>query len=945
MFSDNAINIFSSRDAVRNQLIEYAQKYLEIEGLDFTKTSYLSYLINVLSVLTSNLVYYNTATYREFFLTRAQQKESVLNLAGMIGYVPHRAIPATAELLVTFPIKFPSTSYVKIPGRHDPNNPPHMFHAGDIPFANQNEINIDVIIDRGRLLSCRVIEVNNRTGAIRNLRWKFTESKEAINFLIDVVQVEEVSDEFSFPQLRPYQFYNKFIGFSGEFAGISLITSRNGEGLKTWREQQSLFMVTPGENAYSNRVNDKGVTLYFGNNVIGTQPTAEDRANVTIDVTRGFDGNVISGSITNSDRLYIEVASENSTVKKPLRLSCINPAPAQGGRAFPSVDEIRRNAIAQVSTNNRMVSEHDFINASLIIEDLPIQNSIPILKRSDLKRSEIILYTDILFQENYVPTRNSAIEILHDDVLIDPDTLREYALIRAGEEVKISPSRYESEKDIEELTFVSIFDIHIDVMNTLATYYYVLDSIEKPLVIKQHYLHNQQRTIAVPSRANFDVEKFDPYEEDPEVDQDVLHIKFYYQQILTDEDLDALFDGGFTCTIDIDDTVIKQMTHDENGDETWFETTVNVDDLPDGDIYFNFTLSGIDSGEILPIDIFSCQTTTVVKNNLSDKMYSLVKSDDKDVYGVLRNVPTDNQQRKNYFQNMIAKIEQEMEDGTSTPEERWGLIYDVPLVRRDYLNFLKNENLYETFISTAMHRLITFDINPYRMLTDNVNLKFSNTTGTLTNMNYNEATKGFIDDIDPREMPTGVDLGYCVAVTTNENPWNNPPYNKIEGGFIARKVIDGWTFIDLNVNDIVWYDTVHGPTERNHEDNEKLIFNGENLYSLNKDIPLKLDISVWYDGTVAISEQGLVNNIKQTLIEYFIDKLGYDQNIYVSQIVKAVHSVEGVKHCNVLKPEHDIFFNYDLNKLGHEDLLRYSPQLVYMTVGNINIRLRKSPHV
>ncbi|RLA59300.1 MAG: hypothetical protein DRQ78_10795, partial [Epsilonproteobacteria bacterium] len=60
--------VYLSRDRIRGFLTEEVKKYLELEGVDLTKSSFLSYIIDVLSVLTSNLLFYQTSVYREFFL-------------------------------------------------------------------------------------------------------------------------------------------------------------------------------------------------------------------------------------------------------------------------------------------------------------------------------------------------------------------------------------------------------------------------------------------------------------------------------------------------------------------------------------------------------------------------------------------------------------------------------------------------------------------------------------------------------------------------------------------------------------------------------------------------------------------------------------------------------------------------------------------------------------
>ena len=71
MFDESNIKIFSSRDRIRSHLIDHMKDYLELDDIDMDQSSYLSYLINITSVLSSNLIYYNSSVWREFFLTKA----------------------------------------------------------------------------------------------------------------------------------------------------------------------------------------------------------------------------------------------------------------------------------------------------------------------------------------------------------------------------------------------------------------------------------------------------------------------------------------------------------------------------------------------------------------------------------------------------------------------------------------------------------------------------------------------------------------------------------------------------------------------------------------------------------------------------------------------------------------------------------------------------------
>jgi len=59
--------IYRSRDQIRNEVITKIRQYLELENVDLTKSSFLSFLVEILSSLTSDLLFYQLASYREFF--------------------------------------------------------------------------------------------------------------------------------------------------------------------------------------------------------------------------------------------------------------------------------------------------------------------------------------------------------------------------------------------------------------------------------------------------------------------------------------------------------------------------------------------------------------------------------------------------------------------------------------------------------------------------------------------------------------------------------------------------------------------------------------------------------------------------------------------------------------------------------------------------------------
>ena len=94
---------YLSRDQIRSQIIDLTKEYLELENVDLTKSSFLSFIIETLSTLSGNLTFYESNVYKEFFLTQAQLPDSVYNLSTFLGYNPSEAQYSTANLLITIP--------------------------------------------------------------------------------------------------------------------------------------------------------------------------------------------------------------------------------------------------------------------------------------------------------------------------------------------------------------------------------------------------------------------------------------------------------------------------------------------------------------------------------------------------------------------------------------------------------------------------------------------------------------------------------------------------------------------------------------------------------------------------------------------------------------------------------------------------------------------------
>ena len=61
--------------------------------------------------------------------------------------------------------------------------------------------------------------------------------------------------------------------------------------------------------------------------------------------------------------------------------------------------------------------------------------------------------------------------------------------------------------------------------------------------------------------------------------------------------------------------------------------------------------------------------------------------------------------------------------------------------------------------------------------------------------------------------------------------------------------------------------------------------------------------------------------------------------MYKSEIISTIQGISGVRHCNLIKPESDIFFNYELTSLTEDELLEYGAEYIYFNEDSISVKV------
>lgn len=445
--------VYKSRDQIRSQIIEFLQTYLELENVDLTKSSFLSFMVEILSTITANVLFYQISTYKEFFLTKAQLPESIYNLAAYLGYSAETATPASLNVLFAVPLFFEDNVAVfTIPEGFEVSGTDEVkfstYHSTEVTVTNNAAVT--VILTEGTKVFNMPVNIANQT----------------VYFVLPFRQYTIDEQEFQISEdLQVYQFITLEVEIDGKIGDIQVEVKELGQaGYTTYVDVASLFLMEATTKGYVVRRTDDGFSLQFGNGLIGYQPPAGSAIRVSTQITNGEDGNVVSGTVTQGQRIYTTtVAGANQVVNYEI----VNTEPAVNGQDEESLDEIRRNAITNLTALERLVSENDYVNANVIIDNSPINpNSLPVLKRSDIKVNEISLFTTLNFDGDIVPSRN---------------------LFQHFSESHIPRQTVINHRGVD---YYTIFDMDVESLNTVATYTYIMNEIEQLPVLVTSYGSN-----------------------------------------------------------------------------------------------------------------------------------------------------------------------------------------------------------------------------------------------------------------------------------------------------------------------------------------------------------------------------------------------------------------------------------------------------------------------
>lgn len=314
---------YTSRDfeGLRASLLAYAQDAFP-DWQPGSEGDFGVVLLELLAYVGDITNYYVDQSKQEAYLPTATQRQSVLNIAEMLGYLPHTGLPATGTVTLITDTDAPATI---------------------VPVGTQlvtemvDDLDAQIVFE-----TTAAVTVPAAGGTVvANVKEGSTHTNVSLG-----TSTGQPDQTYRLPNTNVYA------------DGLSVEV--NGEA---WTYFPHLLDADPTDRAFSTRLDAQGgIWLQFGDDVNGAVPIIGMPITVTYRSGYGIEGNVGAGAITQlagSDPAGVHVATDSSNV--PITTA------ATGGADPESTEQIRANAPRSYRTITRAITTQDFEDLALTV--------------------------------------------------------------------------------------------------------------------------------------------------------------------------------------------------------------------------------------------------------------------------------------------------------------------------------------------------------------------------------------------------------------------------------------------------------------------------------------------------------------------------------------------------------------------------------------------------
>lgn len=354
-----AVN-YTSKDfySLRDDLITRVQTRVNANGKQWSASDPSDFgvaLVEAMAYVGDINNYYIDRVANESYLATAIQRQSILNIANMYGYVPAGYRQASV----------------------------------DVSFSNPTDN--DLTVPAGTLLSVDIVDSTASSQTVSQLL--FTVSQDvvvpaAIDGIPSVAVGEAAhgQNSTSLPQNAadsgiPGDIAGELIGTSNGLANQSFQLANNqvvegsvvvyvktGDTYSPWRQVDNLADFLPTDPVYTLSTDGNNfVSVTFGDGVAGAIPSLDEPIKVSYIIGGGLIGNINGGYVFN---LISVPASSGISLSALGDVTASNEASGLGGEDPESNDSIRVNAPKALKSLTRAVTLQDYANLSFFVSQV-----------------------------------------------------------------------------------------------------------------------------------------------------------------------------------------------------------------------------------------------------------------------------------------------------------------------------------------------------------------------------------------------------------------------------------------------------------------------------------------------------------------------------------------------------------------------------------------------
>ena len=317
---------YSSRDyaSILTDLLNRQQVYLP-EWTSVSNNDFGIVLLQEFAYAADILHYYIDRLANEAFIQTATQPQSILNLAGLIGYTPFLSTGATVSLLITVSTTLSGGSY------------PVVIPAGS-QFSTVGTPSQQPVI----FTTLTSLSIPGPTAATPTYSGSVN-AIQGIQFTNEQVATSNGSIN------QTYQLQNNPVSSNSFTVDVDL-----GTGPAAWTYVSTLVGSGPFDNVFTNFVDaNQNFYLVFGDGVNGYVPPLGSPITATYQTNSGSTGNVGANTIT----IYLNPPPGMGRIAGVIGVT--NPTAASGGAFAESIQSVQSQAPASLLTLNRGVTVND----------------------------------------------------------------------------------------------------------------------------------------------------------------------------------------------------------------------------------------------------------------------------------------------------------------------------------------------------------------------------------------------------------------------------------------------------------------------------------------------------------------------------------------------------------------------------------------------------------